>query len=248
MKEKLNLKLIGIILSLLIAVPVLAGVKVGLAEDDDDEREYSRSYYEEREDGDDDRQPENIPPAPIPSPTPTPTPAPVPAPSNGNNNSSGSNSGSQNSASQNQNANYVNPPINVNLIIQEAIEQEKKNAERVIQETVGQERTKYEQILDKLKTAVAEEKEKTEKYVLKLLDKIKQLESPAPQTAKVLSAAVLADSSPAKSKIIKDSDGDGVTDDYDTHPGEDDFAYLVRDDNANGLADDLEIIFLGQRK
>lgn len=41
---------------------------------------------------------------------------------------------------------------------------------------------------------------------------------------------------------VKDSDLDGVPDYLDLHPGEDDYAFLIIDDNHNGIADELEIL------
>ncbi len=41
---------------------------------------------------------------------------------------------------------------------------------------------------------------------------------------------------------LKDSDGDGIPDVIDKHPGEDDFAYAFLDANGNGIADDLEVL------
>ena len=42
--------------------------------------------------------------------------------------------------------------------------------------------------------------------------------------------------------VYKDSDQDGIPDNLDTHPGEDDFAYMIIDNNHNGIADDLELL------
>lgn len=41
---------------------------------------------------------------------------------------------------------------------------------------------------------------------------------------------------------LKDSDKDGIPDIMDKHPGQDDFAYSLIDNNHNGIADDLEIL------
>ncbi len=41
---------------------------------------------------------------------------------------------------------------------------------------------------------------------------------------------------------LKDSDQDGIRDISDRHPGEDDFSYLLLDNNHNGIADDLELL------
>jgi len=41
---------------------------------------------------------------------------------------------------------------------------------------------------------------------------------------------------------LKDSDNDGVPDIVDKHPGEDDFAYTMIDNNHNGIADNLEAL------
>jgi hypothetical protein len=42
----------------------------------------------------------------------------------------------------------------------------------------------------------------------------------------------------------KDSDNDGVADKLDKYPGEDDFAFMVKDLNQNGIADELELLIL----
>jgi len=44
--------------------------------------------------------------------------------------------------------------------------------------------------------------------------------------------------------VLKDSDGDGVLDEFDRYPGEDDFIYTIKDTNKNGIADDLEPLLL----
>jgi hypothetical protein len=41
---------------------------------------------------------------------------------------------------------------------------------------------------------------------------------------------------------LVDSDQDGIVDSADTHPGEDDYAYLLLDKNKNGVSDNLEIL------
>ena len=41
---------------------------------------------------------------------------------------------------------------------------------------------------------------------------------------------------------LVDSDGDGIIDSLDKHPGEDDFAFNVADTNKNGVIDELEYL------
>ncbi len=53
------------------------------------------------------------------------------------------------------------------------------------------------------------------------------------------SAANIADLAQTLSSL-KDSDHDGIIDSRDQHPGEDDFAYAITDNNNDGIADDLE--------
>jgi|GEM_PF-875056 len=41
---------------------------------------------------------------------------------------------------------------------------------------------------------------------------------------------------------LQDSDQDGIVDIADKHPGQDDFSFIIVDNNRNGLADELEIL------
>jgi len=61
-----------------------------------------------------------------------------------------------------------------------------------------------------------------------------------PQIPEVVQQEVQIPQVVVKKEILKDSDGDGVLDKYDIHPGEDDFIYMIKDENKNGIADDLE--------
>jgi hypothetical protein len=70
-------------------------------------------------------------------------------------------------------------------------------------------------------------------------NKASSITKPQNQTVPVLKANPAADS--ALRRLI-DTDYDGVPDVSDNHPGEDDFAFRLKDNNLNGIADELESI------
>lgn len=66
-------------------------------------------------------------------------------------------------------------------------------------------------------------------------DQAKPVSQPVPKTPD----AGQADKVPP-ADMLADRDNDGVPDSQDKHPGEDDFAFLMADNNRNGIADELE--------
>lgn len=59
--------------------------------------------------------------------------------------------------------------------------------------------------------------------------------------SKTITTSTQIDNSAILAKL-QDSDQDGITDEFDKHPDQDDFSFYLIDDNNNGIADDLEIL------
>ncbi|MFZ4648315.1 MAG: hypothetical protein ACOYMB_01620 [Patescibacteria group bacterium] len=74
-----------------------------------------------------------------------------------------------------------------------------------------------------------------------------QVPAPVVSLTQVEPAKVVSPSSSGVKTITKtsliDSDQDGILDKFDKFPGEDDFAFYLKDSNTNGIADDLEELF-----
>lgn len=68
-----------------------------------------------------------------------------------------------------------------------------------------------------------------------------QAQSPSDAIQTPTTGSTVSDNS-AILAALKDSDKDGMPDVVDQYPGEDDFAYVLIDQNNNGIADDLEML------
>jgi hypothetical protein len=218
--------LAALILMSLIASGIFYNTKVSRADDDDGEESDHRP-----------RTVESVPtPAPAPTPTPTPVSAPVPTPVPA-------------PAAITQQPTV--PAVDYNQIIQDTLNQERQRQTKQLEETVNQERQKLEAVL--AQKVADEKKAKTESdaFIEKLLTQVNQLENkqqPKLNTVKTSTPKRIISQPPAVSlpviPEIVDSDNDGVIDQLDQHPNEDDLAYLVEDKNVNGIADDLDLKFL----
>jgi len=71
------------------------------------------------------------------------------------------------------------------------------------------------------------------------------LAAPRAQTPRVNQKPVEGTRGPDKAALLaslQDSDQDGIVDNSDKYPGQDDFSFMIVDNNRNGLADDLELL------
>lgn len=74
------------------------------------------------------------------------------------------------------------------------------------------------------------------------------LAAPSVQTPRVNQKPVKGTSGPDQAALLvslQDSDQDGIVDNADKYPGQDDFSFIIVDNNRNGIADDLELL-IGQ--